>query len=101
MQPSASLSAACSRHWVPTERYDSAAQRTAAPQKCLLVQPQPPVKVSDKGAHSQPYAFCTLKEFAHGENTRRTSERASTDPAAVYDGLCHERSIALGTPFGL
>ena len=43
------MSAVCSRHWVPTERHDSAAHWTAAPQEwarsSLLVQPQPTVKV--------------------------------------------------------
>jgi hypothetical protein len=54
-----SLSAACSRPWVPTERSNSEAEWTAAPQKrarsSLLVQPQPTVKVLAK---EQPCAFC-------------------------------------------
>jgi threonine dehydrogenase-like Zn-dependent dehydrogenase len=59
------------------------------------------------GAHS---AFSYPRVIGHelsyeviavGENTRRTDDRASTDPAGAMIDPCHERSIALDTPFGL
>jgi hypothetical protein len=68
MQPSVSLNAACSRHWVPTERCDSAAQWTAAPQKwarsSLLVQPQPTVKALAKEHIRSRALSAEMKELA-------------------------------------